>query len=98
MAQEKPKGWDYVIILIVFAITGSTSAYIMRFVMPLIPIEKPSFLYGLTYFVVITIIYQFLILAVAFIFGKFQYFYTKQQKIFKWIGVKLGLVRYKEES
>ena len=91
-SKSKPKGWDYVIILVVFAVTGTTAAFVPRFLMPLTGLEK-GFLYGLVYFLLITPVYQVLLLGYAFLFGKFSYFYEKQKMIVRWIGKKLGIVK-----
>lgn len=76
-SQELPwyklKGWDLAIILLVFALTGTTAAYAPRFLMPYTGLE-PGFLYYLIYFLVITPIYMVLLLCYAFIFGKYSYF------------------------
>lgn len=94
--HTKPKGWDYVIILTVFAVTGTTAAFAPKTFMPLLNIEN-SFLYGLVYFLLITPVYQVLLLMYAFLFGKFTYFYELEKKTFRWIGKKLGIVKEKDQ-
>lgn len=84
--KKKLKAWDYIIILVVFAVTGSTAALLPKYIMPLTGLIKGTPLYVIGYIVLITPIYQVLLLAYAFLFGKFAYFYEKQKKIFKWIG------------
>ncbi|MEZ4825240.1 MAG: DUF6787 family protein [Bacteroidia bacterium] len=86
MDKEKlKKAGDYTIILIVFAVTGSTAAIIPRYLMPVLGLECCNFWYVFTYIMVITPIYQVLLLIYAFIFGKFSYFYEKEKKIFRWM-------------
>lgn len=90
--KSKPTGWDYVIILTVFAVTGTTAAFAPKYFMPLTGLES-GFLYWLVYFILITPIYQVLLLGYAFLFGKFSYFYEKQKMIARWMGKKLGIVK-----
>ncbi len=84
--KKKQKPFDYAIILLVFAVTGSTAAIFPRFFMPLTGLEKGSFTYVLTYILLVTPIYQVLLLGYAFLFGKFSYFWEKQKKIGRWIA------------
>lgn len=90
--EDKPKGWEYIIILLVFAITGSTAAWIAKWIMPLTGLEGGTFGYIVSYILLITPIYQVLLLGYAFLFGKYAYFLAKQKKLFRWIGRRLGLV------
>lgn len=86
--KQSLKGWDYAIILVVFAVTGSTAAIFPKWLMPLTGIEEGA-AYYMVYFVLITPIYQVLLLGYAFIFGKFDYFWDKQKKIGRWIWRKI---------
>lgn len=83
--EKLKKAWHYTVILIVFAVTGSTAALLPKYIMPITQLEKGTFLYVLGYIILITPIYQVLLLGYAFIFGKFHYFYTKQRKLYLWI-------------
>ncbi len=83
--SKKPTGWDYILILIIFAITGSTAAYLSKLIMPLTGIEN-TFLYIVVYILLITPIYQVLLLGYAFLFGKYRYFLDKQKKLGRWIA------------
>ena len=83
--QKKQKPLDYAIILLVFAVTGTTATIFPKYLMPLTGLEK-WFVYYLVYFILITPIYQVLLLAYAFLFGKFAYFWDKQKKIGRWIA------------
>jgi len=83
-ASRWRKIWDYTIILLVFAVTGSSAAYISKLIMPLTGLEK-GVIYWVAYIILITPIYQVLLLGYAFIFGKFSYFFEKQKKLFRWI-------------
>ena len=97
MEPQKPKGWDYVIILIVFAVTGSTVAWVGRPLMEARGFERGwNFTYVISYLIILTLIYPFFLLAFAFLFGKYAYFLDKQKKIGKWILNLLG-IRKKHE-
>lgn len=50
--------------------------------MPLTGIESP-WLYGIVYFLLITPVYMLLLLIVAFVFGKFDYFYEKEKQLIR---------------
>ncbi len=78
----KKKAWDILIILTVFAVTGTTSAIAPRFFMPLTGLEKGTFAYVVVYIVLVTPIYQVLLLAYAALFGRFHYFWSKQKLLF----------------
>jgi hypothetical protein len=82
--SKKPTGWDYILILVIFAVTGTTAAYFSRLIMPLTGIEN-RFLYVVVYILLITPIYQVLLLGYAFIFGKYRYFLEKQRKLGRWL-------------
>ena len=81
--------FQLIIILIVFAITGSGSLYISAPVMDLFSksINFENFLsYWLVRFFVVTLIYQFVLLVVAFIFGQFNWFWNFEKRILKKLG------------
>lgn len=79
-SSRNKKAWDYTIILLVFAVTGSTAALLPKHIMPLTGVDS-GFWYVFWYIVLITPIYQVLLLGYAFLFGKFNYFYSKQKKL-----------------
>lgn len=95
--EVKNKGIHYFLVLLVFAVTGTTAAIFPKFIMPLTGLEKGTTLYVIMYIVLITPIYQVLLLAYAWIFGKFNYFLEKQKKLFRWI-IGWFRPRVKEES
>ncbi|GAB4429095.1 MAG: hypothetical protein OHK0039_47700 [Bacteroidia bacterium] len=80
----------YTLVLLVFAVTGSTAALLPKYFMPYTDLRPGSFLYVVAYIVLITPIYQVLLLGYAFLFGKFRYFYDKQRLLFRRIA---GLFR-----
>ena len=80
-----------VIIFVVFGITGSTAAYISDPLMELINIKKSElniFIYWIIRVIVITFVYQIILLLVAFVFGQFKFFWNFEKKLLKRIGLK----------
>ena len=82
--------FQLVIILIVFAITGSGSLYISKPLMEFLSISSENmdiYLYWILRFIIVTIVYQFVLLLVAFVFGQFNWFWNFEKKILKKIGL-----------
>ena len=91
---KRQKVWHYTLVLLVFAVTGTTAAIFPRWIMPLTGLES-GFWYVVTYILLITPIYQVLLLGYAYLFGKFQYFLDKQKRLLRWI---MGKSTQKNES
>ena len=84
--------FQLVIILIVFAITGSGSLYISKPLMEFLSISSENmdiYLYWILRFIIVTVVYQFVLLLVAFLFGQFNWFWNFEKKILK----KMGLIK-----
>jgi len=84
--------FQLVIILIVFAITGSGSLYISKPLMEFLSITTENmdiYLYWILRFIIVTVVYQFVLLLVAFVFGQFNWFWNFEKKILK----KMGLIK-----
>ena len=84
--------FQLVIILIVFAITGSGSLYISKPLMEFLSISSQNmdiYLYWILRFIIVTVVYQFVLLLVAFVFGQFNWFWNFEKKILK----KMGLIK-----
>ena len=78
--------FQLVIILIVFAITGSGSLYISKPLMEFLSISSENmdiYLYWTLRFIIVTVVYQFILLLVAFVFGQFNWFWNFEKKILK---------------
>jgi hypothetical protein len=73
-----------VIILIVFACTGTTVLFIKE---PLLNMiigeEEKNWLHSLLYFILILPIYNILLLIYGFIFGQFKFFWNFEKRFFK---------------
>jgi hypothetical protein len=81
------------IIFIVFAITGSTSAYLSRPVLEHIGINKENIPYALylpLMLVMIMPIYQILLVFFGFVFGQFEFFWWFEKKMLR--SMKLGFI------
>ena len=73
------------IILIVFGITGSCSLYVSNPVMDYLSISSDNIILRI---IIVTIVYQFILLIVAFVFGQFKWFWNFfYKKLFKKIGL-----------
>lgn len=77
------------IIIIVFAITGSTSAWLSTIACDLLGIKKNDLglLYTPVRLILIFPIYQVLLVLIGFIFGQFKFFWAFEKKML----VRMGL-------
>jgi len=82
--------WQVFVILVVFAVTGSTSAYLSKPVLALFGIVKGSvsnWIYYPLYIILIFPIYQVLLVSFGFIFGQFTFFWAFEKKMLKSMGL-----------
>ncbi len=85
--------FQLMVILVVFAINGTLSARIGYFVLDSIGFYKENtnlIVYYLSFLVIVSIIYPFLIIVVGSVFGQFNFFFKFAKKMLKRIG--LGFV------
>ena len=75
----------WTLVLAVFAITGSTIARLGTFITVEVGHEKYGWLWWVM-LVVLLPVYSGLLLLVAFLFGKYEYFKAKQMKMWGRIG------------
>lgn len=80
-----------IVILIVFALTGSTVAYIMK---PLLlwmfaPEEIPTWA-KVAYYIFILPLYNLLLLCYGFFFGQFQFFWDFEKRFFARLFARLS--------
>ncbi|RYG35050.1 MAG: diacylglyceryl transferase [Chitinophagaceae bacterium] len=88
-----------VVILIVFAVTGSTAAYISKPILSLFGINKDSvspWLYYPLYILLIFPFYQVLLVAYGFLFGQFKFFWAFEKKMLR--SMKLGFLLPDEQK
>tara|TARA_B100001989_G_scaffold119400_1_gene84150 strand:- start:117 stop:431 length:315 start_codon:yes stop_codon:yes gene_type:complete len=88
---EITSNFQFFLIMLVFAITGSLSLIIADLLMPIIVGSKEivSFFKIIIRVVFIFPIYQFLILIVAFCFGQFKFFWKFEKKMLMRIFKKI---------
>ncbi|WP_353088403.1 DUF6787 family protein [Flavobacterium sp.] len=85
--------WQYAVILLVFALTGSTAAYLAKPLLAWVGITRETvsvWLYYIIYFVGIFPVYQVLLVGYGFLFGQFKFFWTFEKKMLR--GMKLGFL------
>jgi hypothetical protein len=92
---EIDTNFEVVIILIVFAITGSSSVKIARPLLELIGFSRAifpedgiyTFLYWTTRILIIFPIYQFLLVLFGWLFGQFKFFWKFEKKMLGRLGL-----------
>jgi len=85
--------WQVFIIIVVFAITGSTSALIAKPILLLFEISKHTvslWVYYSLYVVMIFPVYQILLVCFGFLLGQFQFFWAFEKKMLR--SMKLGMI------
>ena len=89
-------GWDVLIILIVFACTGFSVLYVKRALFELIGLNEnsPGWLRWTVNILIILPLYQAILLAWGWIWGKFTFFWEFEKRMFSRIG---GLFRSKSQ-
>ena len=88
-------GWDVFIILVVFACTGFSVLYVKRWLFELIGLTEnsPAWLRWSVNILIILPLYQVILLAWGWIWGKFNFFWEFEKRMFSHIG---GLFRSKK--
>jgi hypothetical protein len=82
--------WEMIRIFIVFAITGSSSAFIGRPIFRLMGISKENlnpFLYYLLFIVISLVFYQMLLVLFGWLFGQFRFFWEFEKKMLSRMGL-----------
>ncbi|MBT8304999.1 MAG: hypothetical protein KJP09_11055 [Bacteroidia bacterium] len=83
--------WEMIRIFIVFAITGSTTAFIGRPLMAVIGITKENLnpsIYWALFIIIGLIFYQLLLVTMGWLFGQFDFFWAFEKKMLKRMGFK----------
>ncbi|MET7255460.1 DUF6787 family protein [Dyadobacter fermentans] len=88
-------GWDVLIILVVFACTGFSVLYVKRWLFEWIGLTEnsPAWLRWSVNILIILPLYQVILLAWGWIWGKFNFFWEFEKRMFSRIG---GLSRSKK--
>ena len=81
--------FQLVIIFLVFAITGSSSAWLSKPFCELLGITKEDFggWFTLIQLIIIFPIYQVLLVAIGTLFGQFRFFWNFEKKMLKSMGL-----------
>jgi manganese efflux pump family protein len=85
--------WQLAIILIVFAITGSTAAYLSKPITNYLGLTKESisgWLYWPIRLLILFPIYQIILVVIGALFGQFKFFWDFEKKML--IRMKLGII------
>lgn len=89
--QQKWKvtGGQLFMILLVFAITGTTTAYITKVITFWVGFtDETSWIWKLLLRLVMLIVgYQVILLTVAFLLGQFSFFWEYEKKLLRWMGL-----------
>jgi hypothetical protein len=84
--------WQLIVIFIVFAITGSTAAWMSKPFTNYIGLTKETlgFFYLPIRLIAIFPIYQVLLVLIGFIFGQFEFFWNFEKKMLR--SMRLGFI------
>ena len=90
MFEKLKKRWNIrssfqvIIILVVFAVTGSTTVYVKKAIFDLIGINTETYilLKVPAYIIILVTVYNILLLFIGSIFGQFRFFWEFEKKFF----------------
>ncbi|MGN6493934.1 MAG: phosphoribosylglycinamide formyltransferase [Agriterribacter sp.] len=93
-------GRQFFLILCVFAITGTTTAWLTRVITAWAGFTSNTFwLWKLLLRLAMLVVgYQVILLTVAFLFGQFPFFWKFEKRMLGWMGIRVGGKRYKEKG
>nr|WP_222597461.1 DUF6787 family protein [Hyunsoonleella aquatilis] len=80
-----------VLILIVFAVTGSTASYIGKPILSALNITPDTFStfgYWVIRILILFVMYQFLLVFFGWVFGQFKFFWNFEKKMLSRLGFK----------
>ena len=81
--------WQLVAIFVIFAITGSSAAYLSKPILASFGISKDTvsgWIYYPLYIILIFPVYQVLLVGYGFIFGQFEFFWAFEKKMLRSCG------------
>ena len=81
----KVNGWQLALILITFALGGSTCGYLGRKILALLDIESGLIRLPL-YILLITLLWPVCVLIISIPLGQFRFFQGYLKKVFRWFG------------
>ena len=92
-------GWQVVIILIVFACTGTTVLLIKRPLVAYFTVDgEQSTLFSVIYYLLILPIYNVILLCYGFIFGQFEFFWEYEKRTFRRISGRKANAQQKQSD
>lgn len=87
--------FQVIVIIVVFAVTGSTSVYITKPLLGLLGIAKENFDFSFWYYFLKILLvfpcYQVLLVFFGWLFGQFQFFWNFEKKMLSRLGFKRWL-------
>jgi len=86
----KVSGAQLFLIMCVFAITGTATAYLTRQITTWLGLDVLSPWYWVLKITVLVFGYQVLILLISIPFGQFRFFWNYEKKILRWFGRLFG--------
>lgn len=84
--------WEMIRIFIVFAITGSSSVFLGKFLTNLLGITKENLnpiSFWIIYIIFGLVLYQLLLVCFGWLFGQFDFFWKFEKKMLNRFGIKL---------
>jgi hypothetical protein len=86
-AKWKVNGFQFFMIMCTFAVTGTLTAIVSRFITSWVGFTDQTFWLWkfLLRLCVLVFGYQAIILVVSFFFGQFRFFWAYEKKIWKWL-------------
>jgi hypothetical protein len=85
--------WQLFVIIVVFAITGSSAAYLSKPILGIFNIfkgEVSNWIYYPLYILIIFPVYQILLVSIGFLFGQHTFFWEFEKKMLR--SMKLGFI------
>ena len=80
--------WQVIAIFVIFAVTGSTAAYLSKPILAFLGITRSNpWIYFPLYIILIFPVYQVLLVFFGFIFGQFTFFWTFEKKMLRACGL-----------
>ena len=81
--------FQVIVILIVFAITGSSSVFVGNYVLQFLNITVNNYsviIFYILKIIIVSVVYQFLLLTFGFIFGQIKFFWNFEKKMLTSLG------------
>lgn len=85
--------WQYFVIVVVFAITGSSSALVAKPLLAFLGISKatlPYWAYIALYILLLFPVYQILLVTIGYLLGQFKFFWQFEKNMLR--ALKLGFI------